>query len=140
MPLTTNDTPDTTANPAIGDAAVVSRARRVSRKGSKHTSNQAGERRAGAQPAKAKKTDKVAGKGIEASKPQPTKSDTVLKLLRAAKGASVNDLMKATGWQAHSVRGFLSGAVKKKLGLAVVSEIGKDGTRRYRVQGTEKAG
>jgi hypothetical protein len=42
-------------------------------------------------------------------------------------------LMEVTGWQAHSVRGFLSADVKKKLGLALVNEIGKDGLRRYRV-------
>lgn len=73
-------------------------------------------------------------------KQKVTKSDAVLKLLRSTKGASLASMMAATGWQAHSVRGFLSGAVKKKLGLAVVSEIGKDGTRRYRVEGAGKAG
>ena len=41
--------------------------------------------------------------------------------------------MEVTGWQAHSVRGFLSGTVKKKLGLPLVSDTGKDGVRRYRI-------
>jgi hypothetical protein len=40
--------------------------------------------------------------------------------------------MKSTGWQAHSVRGFLSGTVRKRLGLALISEAGDSG-RRYRI-------
>ena len=64
----------------------------------------------------------------------------MLRLLRSAKGAGIEDMMKATGWQAHSVRGFLSATVKKKLGLAFASESGKDGVRRYRIGSTSKAG
>lgn len=75
-----------------------------------------------------------------AAKPTATKSATVLKLLRSAKGTTVDAIMAATGWQAHSVRGFFSGVVKKKLGLTLASEVGKDGTRRYRIVETEKAG
>ena len=41
--------------------------------------------------------------------------------------------MKATGWQAHSVRGFLSGALGKKMGLTVTSTKAEDGERRYSV-------
>ncbi len=60
--------------------------------------------------------------------------------LRSAKGASIPMLMEATGWQVHSVRGFLSATVKKKLGLSLVSETGKDGERRYRIDtSAEKA-
>ncbi len=69
-----------------------------------------------------------------------TKSDAVLKLLRSSKGATIAAMMDATRWQAHSVRGFLSGTVKKKMGLTVESETGKDGCRRYRVVGETKAG
>ena len=69
-----------------------------------------------------------------------TKADIVLKKLRSAKGATIESLTEATGWQAHSVRGFLSATVRKKLGLPLVSEIGKDGVRRYRVETTAKAG
>ena len=43
------------------------------------------------------------------------------------------ELRKATGWQAHSVRGFLSGAVKKKMGLRIDSVSRDDGERAYRV-------
>jgi hypothetical protein len=70
-----------------------------------------------------------------ASKPtsisEPSKSDRILKLLRRKKGASVKDLQEATGWQAHSVRGFLSGTVKKRLGLPLQSEHSEKGGRRY---------
>jgi hypothetical protein len=64
---------------------------------------------------------------------QPTgKIATIIMLLRGAKGASIEDLMKATGWQAHSVRGALSGAIKKKLGLKVLSDK-SNGVRAYRI-------
>ena len=63
----------------------------------------------------------------------PSKTEQVLKKLRTAKGVTVAQIAEATGWQLHSVRGFLSGSVKKKLGLNLVSEVAKDGTRRYRV-------
>jgi hypothetical protein len=61
------------------------------------------------------------------------KTEIIIKRLRGARGASVADLMKMTGWQAHSVRGFLSGTVRKKLRLELASEPGKDGVRRYRI-------
>jgi len=66
-----------------------------------------------------------------------SKSDAVLKKLRSARGVTVAQIMEATGWQAHSVRGFLSAVVRKKHGLSLSSEIGKDGQRRYRVVGAD---
>jgi len=57
----------------------------------------------------------------------------VVTLLKRPKGATIADMMKTTGWQAHSVRGAISGAIKKKLKLAVVSE--KTGAvRTYRIK------
>lgn len=81
----------------------------------------------------------VRGKAAKTRKATPTpakqtsKQDAVLVLLRRQQGASVDEIIDATGWQAHSVRGFLSGAVKKRLGIEVVSEKGEDGVRRYHV-------
>ncbi|MBO6727126.1 MAG: DUF3489 domain-containing protein [Rhizobiaceae bacterium] len=73
------------------------------------------------------------------NRPKATKSDTVQELLRSGKGATIESMMQATGWQSHSVRGFLSGTVKKKLGLKLESERDKDGTRRYRIVEQAKA-
>jgi hypothetical protein len=61
-----------------------------------------------------------------------TKHDQVLALLRAKRGATISALAKATGWQPHSVRGFLAGVVKRKLGLSLVSEK-TDAGRIYRI-------
>ena len=79
----------------------------------------------------------AAGKKIAANE---SKSDLVLKKLRTPKGATVAQLIEATGWQAHTVRGFLSGTVRKKLGLTLTSDVGKDGVRRYRVADRSVAG
>ncbi|MFZ1772375.1 MAG: DUF3489 domain-containing protein [Rhizobiaceae bacterium] len=67
-----------------------------------------------------------------AVKPE-TRSAMILRLLRTKRGASIGELMEVTGWQAHSVRGFLSGTVRKTLGLALESKIGAAGERRYQL-------
>ena len=64
---------------------------------------------------------------------QGTKTAKVLDLLKRPGGASLKELRKATGWQAHSVRGFLSGALGKKMGLTVRSTKAEDGERRYSI-------
>ena len=79
----------------------------------------------------AKKAPKAAtGKGTR----DGSKAGKVLDLLRRAEGATLAELMKATGWQAHSVRGFLSGTVSKKLGLVVTSAKIEDGERTYSIK------
>ena len=69
-----------------------------------------------------------------ASAREGSKAAKVLGLLRRPDGASLKELMKATGWLAHSVRGFLTGTVAKRMNLDLVSKKKADGDRRYFVK------
>ena len=72
------------------------------------------------------------------SRPQKTtKAATILILLRRPQGTTIAQLVKATGWQAHSIRGFLSATIKTKMKLKIVSERQEGKARRYRVAGAE---
>ena len=62
------------------------------------------------------------------------KTGRVLELLQRPGGATLKQLIAATQWQAHSVRGLLSGALKKKMGLKIVSTKGAAGERSYSIQ------
>jgi hypothetical protein len=89
-----------------------------------------------AKPAKAAKAAK--GKpGKAGSKPAAardgSKKATVLGLLQRKGGATLKEIMKATAWQKHSVRGFISGALGKKMGLTVDSVRREDGERVYSI-------
>lgn len=64
-----------------------------------------------------------------------SKLATLITTLRRPAGATIPDLMEATGWQAHSVRGAISGNLKKKLNLEVVSEVLDGRGRVYRIAG-----
>jgi hypothetical protein len=63
-----------------------------------------------------------------------TKQERVLTLLSQPEGASIEEMMQATDWQQHSVRGFLAGTVKKKLGFPLTSSKPNGGVRRYRIE------
>src|SRR6202045_4575080 len=63
-----------------------------------------------------------------------TKQERVLTLLSQPEGASIEEMMQATDWQQHSVRGFLAGTVKKKHSFPLTSSKPNDGARRYRIE------
>ncbi|WP_240097633.1 DUF3489 domain-containing protein [Thermomonas flagellata] len=62
-----------------------------------------------------------------------SKQAQVIAMLRRPEGATIRQIMDATGWQPHTVRGTLAGALKKKLGLAIVSDKPQGGERVYRI-------
>ena len=66
-----------------------------------------------------------------------SKQQACLDLLSRRDGATIEELQAATGWQQHSVRGFLAGAVRKKLGLTLLSEKPHAQPRRYRISNTD---
>ena len=66
--------------------------------------------------------------------PRSTKQSIVISLLERTEGATLDELMSASGWQRHSVRGVLSGALKKRLKLPVTSTVEERG-RVYRITG-----
>lgn len=80
-------------------------------------------------------TVKAAKAAAPAEPGKDTKLGTLIAALRRKKGATIDEMMEATGWQAHSVRGAISGALKKKLGLEVVSEVSEGKGRVYRIGG-----
>jgi Protein of unknown function (DUF3489) len=62
-----------------------------------------------------------------------SKKAKIIALLKRPGGAALEQLQKATGWQAHSVRGFLSGTLKKKMGLRIHSSKLPNSARTYRL-------
>lgn len=59
------------------------------------------------------------------------KGDQLVEMMQRKGGATMAEMQKTSGWQAHSVRGFLSGIVRKKMGLTVISVKQQDGGRVY---------
>ena len=62
-----------------------------------------------------------------------SKQARAIAMLRAPEGATIAQLAKSFDWQPHTVRGFLAGALKKRLGLTIKSEKNEDGARVYRI-------
>src|ERR1700716_484905 len=70
--------------------------------------------------------------GGSAGPPAGSKQARVIGLLQRPQGATIDEMATAMGWQRHTVRGLISGALKKKLGLEVISEKTERG-RLYRI-------
>jgi transglutaminase/protease-like cytokinesis protein 3 len=87
---------------------------------------------------KARSSSKLRSNAKQARQGQQTRANSkqarVLALLRAPNGATIAHVMRSTGWQPHTVRGFLAAVVRKKLGLTLESEK-TDSGRVYRVVG-----
>jgi len=82
---------------------------------------------------KRKKTTARKPAATKTASPKPhTKRDQLLALLRRAEGVTIEQAAKALAWQSHSVRGIISGVLKKRLGCTITSEKG-DAARVYRV-------
>ncbi len=120
---------------AIADAGLQAIGVEVDRKTSKQSSSTKARpkqrsRRAEPKPSGSKPKGKTSSPAVRPG----TKQALLIDLLKRKKGATIEEIVEATGWQAHSVRGAISGALKKKLGLAVTSEKREGGPRRYRIQ------
>jgi hypothetical protein len=88
--------------------------------------------RAHAAPPEAKPARKPAPAKKPATARHGSKTAKILDLLKRPGGVTLKELMKITGWQAHSVRGFLSGTVIKRMEIPVESSLSADSGRAYR--------
>lgn len=120
------EVPATSAEPtAAKSPRVARRAPNMALSGAKPGKQAAPDRKAkkGRRPAKLAKNPGGPCKG--------SKTARFLDLLKRSGGATGAELMKTTGWQAHSVRGFISGILTRKMGLKITSTKAENGVRRY---------
>ncbi len=118
---------------AIADAGLQAIGVDADRKASKQfpsTKLQPKKRSRGAEP---KSAAKPKGRTSPPAVRPGTKQALMIDLLKRKKGATIDEAVEATGWQPHSVRGAISGTLKKKLGLMVTSERIGNSSRRYRI-------
>jgi hypothetical protein len=82
-------------------------------------------------PARSGKSGKSKARGTRAD----SKQAKLITMLKTAKGATIDEIVKALDWQPHTVRGAMAGALKKKLGLSITSEKVEGRGRVYRIPG-----
>ena len=116
-----------TATVAAQPDAVLTTNSSMAKQTTKHAKRSAGTNKRAGKPEKASKREKPVGAR------DGTKQATILGLMKQRGGFTLKELMKATGLQAHSVRGFISGAVGKKLGIPVKSTKDAGGERTYAI-------
>ena len=127
--MTTSTTEDRTAHVTGAERAKPSKKARVARTRAHVAPNRAKLAPKAKALKKAPNGTKKAGSAREGSK-----TAKVLDLLKRHEGASMKELLKSTGWQPHSVRGFLSGTIRKKMGMTVTSAKTEDGERTYSIK------
>ena len=88
------------------------------------------------EPAAPESTKAVEPATLKERKPREgTKQSQMIDLLRRPKGATLTEIVEATGWQQHTIRGAMAGALKKKLGLSISSEKDEARGRVYKIEG-----
>ena len=127
--MTTSTTEDRTAHVTGAERAKPSKKARVARTRAHVAPNRAKSAPKAKALKKAPNGAKKAGSARDGSK-----TAKVLDLLKRHEGASMKELLKSTGWQPHSVRGFLSGTIRKKMGMTVTSTKTEDGERTYSIK------
>jgi hypothetical protein len=122
-----------TSIPETGTAAAVTAEEGKATKKARASAGGAHVARAKGKAAKKVKATKRAPKAAKEARAakEGSKAAKIIDLLKRPNGATLLEIMKAAGWQAHSVRGFISGTLTKKMGLAVASEKAEDGERTY---------
>jgi len=137
-----NETTNTTTKPTAAtrgaqDAPAPATATRVARTSKGAPKGDKGARKPGTAKAgkpAAKKTTRSKATSTASVPREFSKKAIVLDLMRRKAGASMAEIAKATGWQKHSIRGFISGTLSRKMGLAVESSKNEAGERVYRTK------
>ena len=99
-----------------------------------HVASAKGKPKTDAKQSKRRRTVRAAAKDVVNIAREGSKKSDVIDLMRRAQGATLVEIMALTGWQAHTVRGFVSGTLIKKISLEVESFRSKEKERTYRIK------